>query len=65
MGEGWSYQDMQQKRFQCTDFRKEIAKGSLAIHRQNQHGVERGGEGLKDDEGYGGDEPRTFRMTFP
>ena len=38
---------------------------SLAIHYQTQHIVTRGGSGQKDNEGDRGDEPRTFKMTFP
>ena len=47
--------------------RKDLTRGSLDIHRQNQHDVERGGAGQKDDEGdgNGGNEPRTFIMMFP
>ena len=37
----------------------------MAIHYQTQHIVTRGGAGQKDNEGDRGDEPRTFKMTFP
>ena len=35
-------------------------------HRQTQHGVAKGGLGSEGDEADGGgDDPRTYRMTFP
>ena len=42
-----------------------MAKGSLVTHRQTQHGMAKGGLGLEGDEYNGGDEPITYRMTFP
>ena len=47
--------------------REDLARGSLAIHHQTQHGVTRGGAGQKEDEGdsNGVDNIRMFRMTSP
>ena len=45
---------------------KELAKGSLLIHRQTQHGVAKRGLGLEGDEAdESGDNPMTYRMAFP
>ena len=35
------------------------------VHRQNQHGVEKGGSGQEGDKEGGGNKPRTFRTVFP
>ena len=66
-GEGRSYQERQRESVQFTECGKDIARGSLAIHRQTHHRVSRGGAGKKDYEGDGdgGDDTRMFRMTFP
>ena len=65
-GEGKNYQERQRGWVQCTECGKDLARGLLAIHFQTQNGVERGGAGQRDHEGYGngGDNTRTFRMTF-
>ena len=44
-----------------------MAKGSLVMHRQTEHGVDKGGlvsEGGKADRRDGGNNPITYRMTF-
>ena len=53
MGEGRSYQERQQERVQFPERGKDIARGSLAIHRQNQHSMARGGAGQKYNKGDG------------
>ena len=65
-GEGKNYQERQRGWVQCTECGKDLARGLLAIHFQTQNGVERGGAGQRDHEGYGngGDNTRTFRMMF-
>ena len=50
---------------QCTECRKDLARKSLAVHGQTQHGVERGESGQEGKEESGGDNPREFKMTFP
>ena len=44
-GEGRTFKDRQRERVLCLECRKEIAKGSLVAHRQNQHNVVKGGLG--------------------
>ena len=44
--------------------RKYLARGSLAVHRQTQHGVAKGGSGQENDKEFGGDDTRTFRVAF-
>ena len=44
---------------------KDMAKGSLVTHRQNQHVVSKRELGLEGDAEAGGYEPRTYRMAFP
>ena len=63
-GEGRSYQERQQERATFPECRKDLARGSMANHRQTQHGMVRGGGGQKDDERYGGNNPRNLRMRF-
>ena len=53
MGEGRSYQERQLEQVQCPEYGKDLARGSLDIHRQTQHDVVRGGVGQKDNKGYG------------
>ena len=43
---------------------KDLEKGSLVKHRQNQHRVENGGSGKEGNKEGGEDKPRTFRMLF-
>ena len=62
--EGQSYHEMQREWIQCTECGKDLVRGSLATKRQTQNGVSRGGAGKTDDEGCGGNNPRTFRITF-
>ena len=61
-GEGKIYQEKQKGQVQCPECGKEIASWSLDIHHQNQNGVERGGEGQKDNKGARdrGNEPKKF-----
>ena len=40
-GEGRSYQERQQERVQCTECRKDLVRGSLAIQLRTQHSVVR------------------------
>ena len=44
-GEGQRYQERQQEQVQCLECGKDLARGSLASHRQTQYGVARGGAG--------------------
>ena len=44
---------------------KELAKGSLVAHRQNHHGVTKGGSGQEGNKEVGGNEPINFRVAFP
>ena len=41
-----------------------MAWGSLAAHRQIQHGVTKGGSGKEGNGEGGGNDTRTFRMAF-
>ena len=69
--EGRSLKERQRERELCPEFWKELTKGSLATHRQTQHGVAKGGlesEGGGADRGDGGDrgdDPITYSMAFP
>ena len=49
----------------CLECGKELAKGSLVAHHQNQHGVEKGGSRQEGNKEGRGKNPRTFRMAFP
>ena len=42
-----------------------MAKGSLVVHRQNQHSVEKLSLGQEGNKEAGREEPRTYRMAFP
>ena len=48
----------------CPEYGKEVSKGSLVAHHQNQHGVTKGRLGQEGDEAAEGDNPSTYRMTF-
>ena len=48
----------------CLECGKELAKGSLVEHHQNQHGVAKGGLGQEGDKEGGGNNTRTFRIAF-
>ena len=63
-GEGRSFKEQQREGVICLDYGKDLAKGSLVTHHQTQHGVEKGGLGSEEKEADGGDEPRTYRLTF-
>ena len=65
MGEGRSYQERQRERVQFPYCGKDIARVSLDNHLQTHHGVGRGGAGQTENKVGGGDNPRTFGMTFP
>ena len=54
---GRSFKERHQDRLICPEYGKEMAKGSLVMHRQTQHGVAKGGSGLAGDKADGGDEP--------
>ena len=60
---GRSYQERQWELIHFLECRKYLARGSLGIYCQTQHGVVRGGAGHKDDRD-GGENPRIFRITF-
>ena len=59
-----SYQEIKWERVQCPECRKDLVRGSMATHRQKCHNVAKRRVGYKDEEGGGGDKPRTFWMTF-
>ena len=64
-GKGRSFKEQQWERVLCPECGKELAKGSLVTHRQNQHGVTKGSLGLEGDEAdRGDDKPRTYKMEF-
>ena len=63
-GEGSSYKERQWERINFPEWGKYLARVSLTSHRQTQHGVAKGGSGQEGDGEVGGDNPRTFRMTF-
>ena len=64
-GEGRRFKEQHQERVLFPEYRKDLDKGSLVTHRQTQHGVAKGGLGSEGDEADGGNEPRTYRLTFP
>ena len=49
----------------CQEFRKYLARGSLAAHCQTQHGVARGGSRQEGDKESGDNELSSFSMAFP
>ena len=64
-GVGRSYKERQWERLNCLECGKDLERGSLAAHRQTQHGIVKGvpvQEG--DGEDRGGD-PREYRMESP
>ena len=63
-GEGRSFKEKHWERVSCPECSKDLAWGSLVKHRQNQHGVAKGGLGSDRDEEEGGNNPRTYRMAF-
>ena len=65
MGEWRRFKERQRERVICTEYGKELAKGSLVTHRQTQNRVAKGGLGSEEGGSDGGDEPRTYRMAFP
>ena len=65
-GEGKSLR--QWERVLCLECGKEMTKGSLVTHHQNQYSVAKGGlgsEGGDADVSDRGNYPRTYRMAFP
>ena len=54
MGEGWSFKYQQREQVSCPECGKELSKGSLVTHRQNNHGMAKGGLGLEGYEADGG-----------
>ena len=42
-----------------------MAKGTLVMHNQTQHGLAKWGLGTEGNEASRGNEPRTYRMAFP
>ena len=64
IGSGRSYKDIQQEQISCPEYRKDLMRGSLAAHCQNQHGVTKGGTVQEGKIEGRGDEPRTYRMVF-
>ena len=58
-GTGRSYRERQRERVKRPECGKELARGSLSEHRQNQHGVAKGGARQE------GDNPKTYMMAFP
>ena len=63
--EGRSFKDRQQEWVSYPECGKELAKGSLVMHQQTQHGVAKGRLGSEGDKGDGGsDDPRTYRVEF-
>ena len=63
--EGRIYKERQQERVTCTEFGKELAKGSMVEYRQNQHGVAKGGSGQEGNEKGGSNDPKKFSVVFP
>ena len=64
IGVGRSYQERQRERVRCTEYGKELVRGSLDAHFQKQHGIVKV---VLLQEGYrvgGGDDPRTYRVVF-
>ena len=64
-GEGRSFKEIKQERVLFPECGKEVVKGSLVAHRQTQHGVAKGRLGKEGDKTSWGNNPRTYRMTFP
>ena len=59
-----SYKEQHRQRVNCLECRKDLARGSLAAHRQTQYGVVKGGLGKEGNGEGGGNDPRTYRMSF-
>ena len=57
--------ERERERVLCPEYRKDMVKGSLVTHHQNQHGMAKRGLGPEGDKAEGGDNPRTYRMAFP
>ena len=64
-GEGRSFKERQREGVICPECGKEVEKGSLVVHHQNQHGMVKGRLGQEGDEEAGGDNARTCRMDIP
>ena len=58
------YKESQRDRVHFPDCGKYLAKGSLAVHGQNQHGMSREGLVQEGDKEGGGDKPKMFRKAF-
>ena len=68
MVSGMIFKEQQRERVPCPECGKDLAKGSLVNHRQNQHGGTKwglGSEGGSTDKVKGVDDPITYRMAFP
>ena len=63
-GEGRSHKESQRERVHLPEGRKDLARGSLAVHQQTQHGAAKGGSGKEVDKEGGVDQPTTLRMAF-
>ena len=66
-GEGLTYLERKRERVECRDCGKELAAGSLDIHRMPQHGKtrERWWNWTDAATGVRGEEPTTYRIVFP
>ena len=63
MGKGLTYRSRQRLIIQYPQFCEELVAGSLAVHRQTQHGVDAGGINQWETPPPDGD-PQTYRMEF-
>ena len=64
-GEGRTSKERQREQVLCSECSKDIEKGSLVTHQQNQHGMKKGGLVPEGDEAARGNKPINYRMTFP
>ena len=49
----------------CSEYSKEMEKGSLVVHHQTKNSVKKGRLGKEGDEEARGEDTRTYRMAFP
>ena len=63
-GEGNIFKERQREQVLGSECRKELAKGSLVVHRKTHNGMDKGGLVQEGDEKSGGNDPRTYSMAF-
>ena len=65
MGEGRSYKERQRGQVNYPECGKDLVRGSLSVHLQNNYGVYKGVPRQEGDGEYGYDDTKTYKMKFP